>query len=335
MWLKVTSPSVTMMYLFYVVMYCLFSTGFTIFAVPYGGLLPDMMDDYTMRAKFSNMRMVWSTLGAMVCGLVPTLMIRDNLNPAQYLRCAALFGVLFFITCITVFFGTWERQKEPVRSTLKESFPQAMSVFRSRSFCLFMALYLFGQCGMDFISGMAVYYVDDVLNGYQNGYFTYIMGVLMGAQLIGMAIFGPVMSHSSKKMTIMIGPGIVSSMATFIRKISSGLSAAAIGFLLAAVGYDEIAANAGIRQSAATQHGIAMVFVFAPAVLTLLLIIANVFFPITKKEFQTVQDDIARRKGEKPGAATEEERKILETVTGLSYGALWNPENAGMHKTAE
>lgn len=396
MWLKVTSPSVTMMYLFYVVMYCLFSTGFTIFAVPYGGLLPDMMDDYTMRAKFSNIRMVWSTLGAMVCGLVPTLMIRDNLNPAQYLRCAALFGVLFFITCITVFFGTWERQKEPVRSTLKESFPQAMSVFRSRSFCLFMALYLFGQCGMDFISGMAVYYVDDVLNGYQNGYFTYIMGVLMGAQLIGMAIFGPVMSHSSKKMTIMIGapvrlagilgmlavshegaglvpilaftalvglgnagcltgifaimadmtdvdelitsirrPGIVSSMATFIRKISSGLSAAAIGFLLAAVGYDEIAANAGIRQSAATQHGIAMVFVFAPAVLTLLLIIANLFFPITKKEFQTVQDDIARRKGEKPGTATEEERKILETVTGLSYGALWNPENAGMHRTAE
>ena len=239
------------------------------------------------------------------------------------------------------------------------------------------------------------------------------MGVLMGAQLIGMAIFGPVMSHSSKKMTIMIGapvrlagilgmlavshegaglvpilaftalvglgnagcltgifaimadmtdvdelitsirrPGIVSSMATFIRKISSGLSAAAIGFsglsaaaigfLLAAVGYDEIAANAGIRQSAATQHGIAMVFVFAPAVLTLLLIIANVFFPITKKEFQTVQDDIARRKGEKarrkgekPGAATEEERKILETVTGLSYGALWNPANAGMHKTAK
>ena len=109
----------------------------------------------------------------------------------------------------------------------------------------------------------------------------------------------------------------------------------AIGFLLAAVGYDEIAANAGIRQSAATQHGIAMVFVFAPAVLTLLLIIANLFFPITKKEFQMVQDDIARRKGEKPGAATEEERKILETVTGLSYGALWNPANAGMHKTAK
>jgi hypothetical protein len=60
-----------------------------------------------------------------------------------------------------------------------------------------------------------------------------------------------------------------------------------------------------------------------------------VFFPITKKELHTVQDDIARRKGEKPGAATDEERKILETVTGLSYGALWNPENAGRHKTAK
>ena len=171
MWLRVSTPSIAVMYVFYIVMYCLFSTGFTIFSVPYSGLLPDMMDDYTMRSKFSNMRMVWSTLGAMVCGIVPTFMIKDNLDPASYLRCALLFGLLFFITSITVFFGTWEKQKEPVRSTMKESFPQAVSVFKNRSFRLFLGLYLFGQCGMDFISGMAVYYVDDVLNAYQNGYF--------------------------------------------------------------------------------------------------------------------------------------------------------------------
>ena len=393
MWLRVVTPSVTLMYIFYIVMYCLFSTGFTVLCVPYSGLLPDMMDDYTMRAKFSNMRMVWSTLGAMVCGLVPTLMIKDNLDPAAYLRCALLFGVLFFITSITVFFGTWEKQKEPVETTLKESFPQALSVFRNRSFCLFLGLYLFGQCGMDFISGMAVYYVDDVLNAYQNGYFTYIMAVLMVSQLIGMAIFGPVMSHTSKKMTIMIGapirlagilgllafshegaslipilcftalvglgnagsltgifaimadmtdvdelitsirrPGIVSSMATFIRKVSSGLSAAAIGFLLAAVGYDEVAANSGIRQSMATQRGVALIFIFAPAILTLLLIVVDIFFPITGKEFNLVQKEISRRRETGTGEATQEEKQILEKVTGFSYADLWNTENAGLKK---
>lgn len=393
MWLRISTPSVAVMYVFYIVMYCLFSTGFTIFSVPYSGLLPDMMDDYTMRSKFSNMRMVWSTLGAMVCGIVPTFMIKDNLDPASYLRCALLFGVLFFLTSITVFFGTWEKQKAPVKSSLKESFPQAISVFRNRSFRLFLGLYLFGQCGMDFISGMAVYYVDDVLNAYQNGYFTYIMAALMISQLIGMAVFGPIMSHTSKKQAIMIGapirligivglylfshegaslipilcltalvgfgnagsltgifavmadmtdvdelitsvrrPGVVSSMATFIRKVSSGLSAALIGFLLAAVGYDEVLASTGVRQAAFTQRGIALIFILAPAILSFLLLVVNIFFPITGKEFNMVQKDIARRKGMEFSMATAEEKAALEKVTGFSYTALWNPENAGLKK---
>ena len=391
MWMKIPTNSVTVMYIFYIVMYCLFSTGFTIFSVPYSGLLPDMMDDYTMRSKFSNMRMVWSTLGAMVCGIVPTFMIKDNLDPASYLRCALLFGVLFFFTSITVFFGTWEKQKEPVRSTMRESFPQAVSVFKNRSFRLFLGLYLFGQCGMDFISGMAVYYVDDVLNAYQNGYFTYIMAALMISQLLGMAVFGPIMSHTSKKMAIMIGapvrligiaglwlfshegaslipilaltalvgfgnagsltgifavmadmtdvdelitsvrrPGVVSSMATFIRKVSSGLSAALIGFLLAAVGYDEVLASSGARQAVMTQRGIALIFILAPALLTVFLILVNLFFPITGKEFTFIQKDIARRKGTESAAVSAEEKAALEKVTGFAYESLWKPENAGL-----
>ena len=393
MWLRVSTPSVTVMYLFYIVMYCLFSTGFTVFSVPYNGLLPDMMDDYAMRSRFSNMRMVWSTLGAMVCGIVPTLMIKDNLDPAAYFRCALLFGVLFFLTSIAVFFGTWEKQKPPVRSGMRESVPQAVSVFKNRSFRLFLGLYLFGQCGMDFISGMAVYYVDDVLNAYQNGYFTYVMAALMLSQLLGMAVFGPIMSRTSKKQAIMIGaparllgivglyffshegaslvpilaltalvgfgnagcltgifavmadmtdvdelitsvrrPGVVSSMATFIRKVSSGLSAALIGFLLAAVGYDEVLASAGVRQSAFTQRGIALIFVLAPAILTALLIVVNLFFPITGREFDMVQRDIARRRGSEDAVVTDAEKEALQKVTGFAYDALWNPQNAGLRR---
>ncbi len=391
MWLRVNSASVPLMYAFYILMYCLFSTGFTIFSVPYSGLLPDMMDDYAMRSRFSNMRMVWSTLGAMVCGIVPTLIIRDNRDPAAYLRCAILFGLLFFLSSIAVFFGTWEKQKEPVRSTLRESFPQAVSVFKSRSFRLFIGLYLFGQCGIDFISGMAVYYVDDVLNAYQNGLFTYMMAALMISQLAGMAVFGPIMSRTSKRNAIMIGapirlagivflilfshegasavpilfltamvgfgnagcltgifavmadmtdvdelitsvrrPGMVSSMATFMRKVSSGMSAALIGFLLSAVGYDEVLANTGVRQSAFTQHGIALIFILAPAILTILLILVNIRFPITAKEFDMVQRDIARHKGTESTSATEEEKTALQKVTGFAYRDLWKPENAGL-----
>ena len=205
MWITIPTKSMTVLYIFYLFMYCLFSTGFTIISVPYNGLLPDMIDDYTIRAKFSNVRMIWSTLGSMVCGLVPTFIIKDNLDTGAYLRCALLFGFLFLVTSLVTFFGTWEHQKEPVKTSLAESFPQAASVFRSRSFKIFICIYLLGQCGMDFISGMAVYYVDDVLNGYENGYFTYLMAVILISQLLGMLVWGPVMAMTSKKATILIG----------------------------------------------------------------------------------------------------------------------------------
>ncbi len=393
MWLTIPTDSVFFLYIFYLFMYCLFSTGFTILMVPYNGLLPDMIDDYATRSRFSSVRMIWSTLGSMVCGLVPTFLIKDNLDTAAYLKCAFIFGALFLITSLVTFSGTWEKQKEPVKTSLKESFPQAASVFRSHSFRLFIGIYLLGQCGMDFVSGMAVYYVDDVLNGYENGYFTYLMAVLLIAQLTGMLVFAPVMSRTSKKLTILIGapirlagtlgllafshegaaiapilvmtaliglgnaatvsaifaimadmaevdelitsvhrPGIVSGMATFARKISSGLSAAIIGFLLSAVGYDEVLANQGQRQSAFTQEGIVLIYVIVPAILITGLIIVGALFPLTGKEFKVVQREIARRKGEDPSVITKEEIRICEKVTGMSYDRLWNISNANMNR---
>ncbi len=385
LWLTIPTKSVIVLYIFYLLMYCLFSTGFTILTVPYYGLLPDMMDDYAMRAKFTSVRMIWSTLGSMVCGLVPTFIITDTLNTSLYLKCAVIFSILFFITTMVSFFGTWEKKKEPIKTTLAESFPQSLSVLKSRSFRLFIGLYLFGQCGMDFVSGMAVYYVDDVLNGYSNGYFTYLMAVLLISQLIGMIVWGPVMSRTSKRTTILIGapirllgtlgllafsyeganiipilvmtafiglgnaatltsifaimadmaevdelitsvrrPGIVSGMATFIRKVSAGVSAAVIGILLSAVGYDEVIANQGARQAASTQHGIAMIYIIVPAILITALFIVAFIFPLTGKEFGVIQKEIARRKGEDSSVTTEEEKRICEKVTGFAYDDLWN-----------
>ena len=121
-------------------------------------------------------------------------------------------------------------------------------------------------------------------------------------------------------------------MATFTRKIASGLSAALIGFMLSAVHYDEALANAGLAQSASTQHGIGICFIMAPAILSALLLIVAVLFPMTSEEFDAVQKEMARRKGEDHSETTEEEKKMLESVTGFAYDKLWNKENAGVKK---
>lgn len=384
MWTTIPSTNKTLLFIYYIVVRCLFSTGFTILMVPYNGLLPDMIDDYSVRSKFSTLRMIWSTLGAMVAGIVPTLMIKDILDINLYLKVGILFGILFCLSSLFTFNFTWEKQKTPVKASISDSFKQAISVLKSRSFRIFVGIYLCGQCGMDFVTGMAIYYVDDVLNGYTKGYMTMLMGVLLVSQLLGMVIFGPIMTKTSKRTTLLIGapiriistlgllafsyenapiypililsggvgignaatltsifailadmadvdelitsvsrPGIVSGMATFARKISAGLSSWSIGILIAMVGYDAQIAQQGLRQSLFTQKGIGLIFVIMPAILVLLLFIFGYIFPINKKEFSILQKEIKRRKGEDESVTTEEEKKILERVTGIKYNNLW------------
>ncbi len=389
MWVSVSFNSMGAKYAFYALMYMLFSTGFTVVMVPYNGLLPDMIDDYTERAKYSSVRMAFSTFGAILAGLIPTLIITDNTNPRPYLITALIFGVIFTVSILWTFFGTWEKQKEPINIPIKDSFIQSFTVYKSRSFRLFMAIFLFGQGAADFVTGLAVYYVDDVLNAYGGGNFTILMGVLLIAQFVGTILFGQLMQRTTKTYPVLIGfpiriaatllmllfsheganfmiilalsfiiglgmaassttiyailsdmadvdelitsisrPGICSGMATFIRKIATGLSSAVIGLLLAMIGYDEIAASSGLRQAASVQKGIAYIYVFVPVIFMLLTIWAAKKFPLQKKQFDIVKKEIARRKGEDDSTITPQEIEVCEQVTGFKYENLWNSENA-------
>ena len=390
MWVSIgDGSSMTVKYIFYMLMYMLFSTGFTIVMVPYNGLLPDMVDDYTVRSKFSGVRMIFSTFGAILAGLIPTLLIKDNTKTGPYLTVALIFGVIFLIVILLTFFGTWEKQKEVVKIGFAQSFVQSLTVYKSRSFLLFMGIFLCGQGAADFVTGLAVYYVDDVLNAYGGGRFTYLMAVILLSQFVGTIIFTPIMAKTSKKFPLLVGfpvriaatlallffsheganftiilvlsfiiglgmagssttiyailadmadvdelitsinrPGTCSAMATFIRKIATGLSTAIIGLMLTWVGYSEVLASGGERQVASTQLGIAHIYVFAPIVLMVLAIIFTVIFPMKKREFKIVKKEIERRKGLDSSEPTAEEKKICEKVTGFDFDKLWNKDNA-------
>lgn len=390
MWVEFHGNSTASQYIFYAAMYMLFSTGFTIVMIPYNALLPDMIDDYVLRSRFTGVRMIFSSFGAILAGLVPTVLIRDNTRPAQYFTVAIIFSVIFMLAILVTFAGTWENTTEVRKVPFLLDLSRSFTVFRSRSFLMFVGIFLLGQGAADFVSGLAVYYVDDVLNAYGGGNFTLLMGIIMVSQFLGMFIMNPIMNRTHKTMPIRIGfplriiatlallffsyegvnfviilvlsflmgigtaassvsiyallsdmaevdelitsihrPAICSSMATFVRKIATGLSASVIGFLLAMAGYSEQLANAGERQTLATQHGITYIYVFVPVLLMLLTLILVFKFPMGKKEFEIVKTEIARRKGEAEGSASDEEKAVCERVTGFSYDRLWDIKNAG------
>ena len=389
MWVPLPQASVGLKYIFYVLMYMLFSTGFTIVMVPYNALLPDMVDDYTQRGRYTGVRMAFSAFGNIIAGLGSTLIITDNTDSSRYLLAALIFGALFCIAILLTFFGTWEKEKPVIKISMRESFVQSFTVYKSRCFRLFILIFIFGQAATDFVTGLAVYYIDDVLNAYGGGRFTYLMGVILISQFIGMLIFNPVMAKTDKKMPILIGfpvriaatlamlafshegapfavilgltfiiglgmagssvtiyailadmadvdelitslnrPGTCSGMATFIRKICAGLSVSIIGLMLAMVGYDETIAAAGARQAAATQAGIAYIYIFVPVALCLITIFVTARFPLDKKAFAVIRREIARRKGEDASAPTAEEIAICEKVTGYRFNQLWRRDNA-------
>lgn len=399
MWIPLHAASMVALYVFYAAMYMLFSTGFTIVMVPYNGLLPDMVEDYTMRAKFSSVRTVCSTFGAILAGLIPTLVIKDNTNANQYFTVAILFAVIFAISILITVFGTWEKEKEPIVIPVRESFSQSFSVYKSRSFRYFIAIFLCGQGSADFVQGLAIYFVDDVLNSYGGGNFTILMGVLLVSQFLGTIIFSVVMPKTSKKFPILLSfpirivatvclyfvavegaagikaigpftlfhimlfisfivgigmaasstsiyailsdmsdvdelitsvsrPGTVSGMATFIRKIATGLSSTVIGILLSIIGYSEVSAKAGLRQAISVQKGITHLYIWLPIILMLLTLLFAFKFPLGKAEFEVIKKEIARRKGEDSSQATDEEIAICEHITGIKYNDLWNKNHA-------
>ena len=389
MWVPLPRAEMWLKYIFYVLMYILFSTGFTIVMVPYNALLPDMVDDYVARGRFTSVRMAFSAFGNIIAALLSTLIITDNTDFSKYMIVAVIFGVIFCIAILLTFFGTWEKQKPVVKVSLKESFTQSFTVYKSRTFKLFIAIFIFGQAATDFVTGLAVYYVDDVLNAYGGGRFTYLMGVILISQFIGMLIFNPIMAKTNKKMPILIGfpvriaatlamlafshegasfpvilgltfiiglgmagssttiyailadmadvdelitsvnrPGVCSGMATFIRKICAGLSIFIIGLLLSMVGYDETIANAGARQAAATQTGIAYIYIFVPILLCVVTLFFTARFPMSKAEFDVIRRETARRRGEDSSETTPEEIAICEKVTGFAFDKLWNKDNA-------
>ena len=205
LWVPLEQATIGLKYIFYMLMYMLFSTGFTIVMVPYNALLPDMVDDYTIRGRFTGVRMAFSAFGNILAGLLSTLIITDNTDAGRYMLVALIFGAIFCIAILITFFGTWEKQKPVIKISLKESFTQSFTVYKSRCFQLFILIFIFGQAATDFVTGLAVYYIDDVLNAYGGGRFTYLMGVILISQFIGMLIFNPVMAKTNKKMPILIG----------------------------------------------------------------------------------------------------------------------------------
>jgi len=190
-------------YVFYLVAFILFSTGFTIVMVPYNALLPDMVESYHLRGQYTGYRMIFSALAAILAGLLHEEIIQWFGGGALgYLMMGLVFGLIFFLTLFLSFLNTWEVDK-PVDLSRRHGVRQQLSVFKNRSFRIYLGIFLFGQGSADFLMALVVYFLNVVLR--QRGYQFMVMAGILSAQLIAMVLFMLLLKRYSKKLPVMIG----------------------------------------------------------------------------------------------------------------------------------
>ena len=196
---------------YYMFAFMFFSTAFTVVMVPYNAILADMTSDYNKRSAFTGTRLSFSAGAAILCGILPGIITGGFENQQTgYLVMALAFGVLFGLSWIAVFLGTWE-STEKVRDSVF-SIKDWFSVFKNRSFRKYVLIFVFSQMAIDITMAVAVFYLGVSI---QKDYlFVPAMSAILVTQLVFIILFSMMAQKSGKKV-----PGIIAASVWIIANI--------------------------------------------------------------------------------------------------------------------
>ncbi len=193
LWFPVNYGSQTAMFFWYLFLFLLFSTSYTIMMVPYIALNAEMSLDYRVRARLSGFKQLGSGFSSAVCLIAAQPIV--SLFPEEqvhmgYMLMGILYGLFFSLPWIAVFFGTWELPRhlsEVQHQTMGETMRKFLSVFKNKSFRLHIGMFVFGFAGLDFVMALFLYYVTYYLR--EPDLFPFLMVAYFTSQVVFLIIF--------------------------------------------------------------------------------------------------------------------------------------------------
>ncbi|HPJ77902.1 MFS transporter [Lentimicrobium sp.] len=204
LWYGFGISGTTAKFIYYTLSFIFFSTSFTIVMVPYNAILSDMVPDYNRRSAFTGMRLGFSAAAAILCAIFPALITGAYSDPKQgYLIMGITFGVVFAISWLIVFWGTWENRTKPSPSV---SLKDWLFVFKNRSFRIYVTVFIFCQMAIDTVMTLAVYFLTVSLK--KPALFVPIMGSILVTQLVFIAVFSQVALKKGKTLPAYISAGV-------------------------------------------------------------------------------------------------------------------------------
>lgn len=162
--------------IYYLVANILFSIMFTIVYVPYNAMLPTLSKDYHERTTYVGIRNIFSCIGCVLPYFLSTFIVGNSYSPAESKGSFATMGLvfaLFFAGSIVVTFlfvkekSTAHEDAPKEKINLKSMYREYGSLFRSKSYRVYLIMTLCASCMSGMIIGSYFYYVAYIGAHYQ------------------------------------------------------------------------------------------------------------------------------------------------------------------------
>lgn len=158
--------------IYFIVMYIFYNTAFTIVAVPYNALLPELTSNYNERGAISGFKMGSSFIGTLVGAAGIPLLCWELLpqkdsayltNKANFPIMGVVFGCIIFGVLLVTGFGTKERIHNQGATNHEGFFKTLSSFMKLKEFRIVLGMFLFNMIGFDVIMSVIPFYLGDVL----------------------------------------------------------------------------------------------------------------------------------------------------------------------------
>lgn len=182
-----TNPTVAMVY--FVLIYMLYKTAYTIIGVPHTAMLPELAPEYDLRTQYNSMGYLFNSAGMVPSFGIVVLILSlfgsgDNLTSESKMPFLIIGIVLSLFYSIAVFL-TYKTTREPSSLDnklepfdLKYFFKEYYLVFKNKSFRQYFFMSLAYQFSTGFYSSSKVYYIKYLANQYSKyALFNAVAGV--------------------------------------------------------------------------------------------------------------------------------------------------------------
>ena len=164
--------NIYIVFLYYLVMYCLFDIVYSSLEAPYSALAADMSHEYKDRIYLSGFRMGFSQLSSILStSVAPLILISLAYSKEAYLIMAISFSIFYSIVWIVVFLGTKEipvtyirKRSKNIYTALFSFIKNFFSTFKNKTFRVHLVIYLCAFSSLDFIMTLSAYFFNVYLN---------------------------------------------------------------------------------------------------------------------------------------------------------------------------